>query len=182
MYHPFEYLHLNLQTYSCFFFTLAKTRWLDSDLFWDFNFNMLTSGEISTEVMKNQRHFMNYQYLLVVKSILVVYVSGVSRQKTHPCHSFPPNESIFRHPSGEGQVWQVWGVTRVQKRHNHDTGNSGMEPSLKLGCLSQSEATKAPKAGLLKTSVQFRVFSPFCGKDQVYQVLSFSKTAPSRAK
>ena len=126
MYHPFEYLHLNLQTYSCFFFTLAKTRWLDSDLFWDFNFNMLTSGEISTEVIENQRHFMNYQYFLVVKSILVVYVSGVSRQKTHPCHSFPPNESIFRHPSGEGQVWQV----RVQKRHNHDTGNSGMEPSL----------------------------------------------------
>lgn len=178
----FRISSLKLTDLQLFFFTLAKTRWLDSDLFWDFNFNMLTSGEISTEVIENQRHFMNCQYFLVVKSILGVYVSGVSRQKTHPCHSFPPNESIFRHPSGEGQVWQVWGVTRskkAQSRHRN-LWNGTFAPILE--CLSQSEATKAPKAGPLKTSVQFRGFSPFCGKDQVYQVLSFSKTAPSRAK
>lgn len=144
----FRISSLKLTDLQLFFFTLAKTRWLDSDLFWDFNFNMLTSGEISTEVIENQRHFMNCQYFLVVKSILGVYVSGVSRQKTHPCHSFPPNESIFRHPSGEGQVWQVWGVTRVQKRHNHDTGTSGMEPSLQYwNVFLKAKRPKHPKLG-----------------------------------
>lgn len=68
---------------------------------------------------------------------------------------------------------------KAQSRHRN-LWNGTFAPILE--CLSQSEATKAPKAGPLKTSVQFRGFSPFCGKDQVYQVLSFSKTAPSRAK